>query len=637
MLAVASVVQLFNLASPDLFSSPVTFAVGALQVASVFTLLGELLVAVGLIGLYVRRSEALGFLGLVAFVVFFVGLLLIRGNYLAVLAVDLGAALFGVASLRSGAYPRNASILLIVSALIRELFSPTVTVGPGSALGHVGAAAGIALSIAIIWLGFILLTGRGEEDLPAHRTSPNLLRLGGEAAVLGAVLNILFEASQLVGLIIQDPGTEPGDPSEAVITSFYAVQLLALVGGALLALGLIALYTRLLEATPRMPATRLIALIGTSVAFVGTFFSLDVEDVNWGALLAFDLGWALFAVAAFRARAFPRIASMLLLVSALLGGLFNPLIVSFLAGEVGGESASSLLYQGPGGTYLVYVSIGVDIFFYAAVSWFGLALVLGTRLPEERTTRRPGEEEEGEERGGTFGGHSRFRMNLLYAAVLAVGLIPIALVAGIFPGEQPPGLQEAQAETTETSSACPSSDQAKVGVYHSSRLILHDPCKHLGGTVHDVESSEADGDLDVYVTLDLDYQSLGGSPQNASNLRRFSFGGDLMTEFMPRDGQSVDPDDTSQLRPAHLPKPNPGDKVDMWGAWVFDTQHGYYEFHPVFSVSFSTDGGETWGETYTSGPRYGGSPQRTPSARRAYKTCGDENENQCVGYYDPTR
>lgn len=72
-----------------------------------------------MIGVYVRRSEALGFLGLAAFVLLFIGLLLIRGNYLAALAVDLGAALFGVASLRSGAYPRNVSILLVVSAFVR--------------------------------------------------------------------------------------------------------------------------------------------------------------------------------------------------------------------------------------------------------------------------------------------------------------------------------------------------------------------------------------------------------------------------------------------------------------------------------------------------------------------------------------
>ncbi len=633
MLAIASVVQLFNLASPDLFRSPLTPALGALQIASVFTLLGELLVAVGMIGLYVRRSEALGFLGLVAFVLFFIGLLLIRGNYLAGLAGDLGAALFGVASLRSGAYPRNASILLIVGALVRELFNPTVTLGPGAALGHVGAAAGIALNVAIIWLGFILLTGRSEEDPPTQRTSPNLLRLGGEAAVLGAALNILFEATQLVGLLSQGPGTESGEPSEAVITSFYTVQLLALVGGALLALGLIALYVRLSRATPWMPTTRIIALIGTSVAFVGMFFSLDVEDVNWVALLAVDLGWALFAVAAFRARVFPRIASTLLLIGALLSVLVNPLVITLVASS--GDTASYALYEGPGAYTIVYVGEVIRIVFYAAVALMGLALIFRTRPPEERTTRRPEAEEE--ERGRTFGRYSLFRMNLLYIAALVVGLLPIALVAGIFPGEQPPGLQEAQAEPSETSSACPSSDRAKVGVYHSSRLIVHDPCKHLVGTVHDVESSESDGDLDVFVTLDLDYQSLAGSPQNASNLRRFSFGGDLMTEFMPRDGQSVDPDDTSQLRPPHLPMPNPGDKVDMWGAWVFDTQHGYYEFHPVFSVSFSTDGGETWGETYTSGPQYGGSPQTVPSARTAYSTCRDENGNRCVGYYDPTR
>jgi hypothetical protein len=407
------------------------------------------------------------------------------------------------------------------------------------------------------------------------------------------------------------------------------VQLLALVGGALLALGLIALYARLSEATPRMPTTRIIALIGTSVAFVGTFFTLDVEDVNWVALLAVDLGWALFAVAAFRARVFPRMASTLLLISALLSVLVNPFVITLVASS--GDTASYALYEGPGAYTIVYVGEVVRIVFYAAVALMGLTLIFGRHLPEERA-RRPGEE-----RGRAFGRYSRFRMNLLYVAVLVVGLLPIALVAGIFPGEQPPGVQEAQAQTGETNSACPSSDRAKVGVYHSSRLIVHDPCKHLVGTVHDVESSESDGDLDVFITLDLDYQSLGGSPQNASNLRRFSFGGDLMTEFMPRDGQSVDPDNTSQLRPAHLPKPNLGDKVEMWGAWVFDTQHGYYEFHPVFSVSFSTDGGETWGETYTSGPQHGGSPQTVPSARTTYRTCRDENGNQCVGYYDPTR
>jgi hypothetical protein len=45
--------------------------------------------------------------------------------------------------------------------------------------------------------------------------------------------------------LLHGPGTEPSDPSEAVIISFYAMQLLALAGGALLALGLIALYARL--------------------------------------------------------------------------------------------------------------------------------------------------------------------------------------------------------------------------------------------------------------------------------------------------------------------------------------------------------------------------------------------------------
>jgi hypothetical protein len=54
--------------------------------------------------------------------------------------------------------------------------------------------------------------------------------------------------------------------------------------------------------------------------------------------------------------------------------------------------------------------------------------------------------------------------------------------------------------------------------------------------------------------------------------------------------------------------------VDVWGAYVFDSQHGYFEIHPVFSMSTSSDGGETWSDTYTSGPQYGGPPRRAPNA-----------------------
>jgi hypothetical protein len=141
------------------------------------------------------------------------------------------------------------------------------------------------------------------------------------------------------------------------------------------------------------------------------------------------------------------------------------------------------------------------------------------------------------------------------------------------------------------------------------------------GTVHTVAEGESDGDVDIYVRVDPEYASLTGRPQNVDNVRRFSYGGDLLLELMPRDTP-------------HIPVPNAGDKMDVWGAYVFDSQHGYYETHPVFSMSTSSDGGVTWGNTYTSGPQYGGPPRTTPNAT-AFTKCRDENGNPCAGYYKP--
>jgi hypothetical protein len=205
--------------------------------------------------------------------------------------------------------------------------------------------------------------------------------------------------------------------------------------------------------------------------------------------------------------------------------------------------------------------------------------------------------------------------------VLIVGLLPIALLTGIFPGGRPPGLDVAQTQSTETDPSCPPADQATYGAYSSSRLVVHNPCQHVLGTIHDVAGGESDGDLDIYVDVDPDYASLIGSPQNTDNLRRFSYGDSLMMELMPRDA-------------SHIPEPNVGDRVEVWGAYVFDSGHGYYEVHPIFSMFASSDGGETWGDTYTSGPQYGGPPRRTSNAQ-AYTQCRDENGNRCVGYYDP--
>lgn len=136
-------------------------------------LVGGVLLLLGLVGLYASQSEAAGVLGLVGFLVAFVGTALLvgalwfelfitpalateapelaeaelglAGFILVLLAGALGWVLFGAATLRARVYPRWAAVLLIVGGLVA--FAPV-------------PLAGIVFSGAVAWMGFILFTGR---------------------------------------------------------------------------------------------------------------------------------------------------------------------------------------------------------------------------------------------------------------------------------------------------------------------------------------------------------------------------------------------------------------------------------------------------------------------------------------------
>jgi hypothetical protein len=145
-----------------------------------------------------------------------------------------------------------------------------------------------------------------------------------------------------------------------------------------------------------------------------------------------------------------------------------------------------------------------------------------------------------------------------------------------------------------------------------------------------IEGPNADGDMDIWLSPDAGYTALIGSSQNIENGRRYRFGGSMSAEPGSRDGRTTDPD-TGEEGPPHLPLPDVGHKVDMWGAYVFDSSHGYYEMHPIFSISISSDGGNTWDGPYTSGPQYG-APEITNYAGNPWTLCRNENNNPCLGY-----
>jgi hypothetical protein len=156
-------------------------------------------------------------------------------------------------------------------------------------------------------------------------------------------------------------------------------------------------------------------------------------------------------------------------------------------------------------------------------------------------------------------------------------------------------------------SACPSAQDALVGVYHPDRLTVLNACQRVSGTVESESVMiEQDGDVHFDIAVSPSFSHLLSTGNFAAQH------GWLVVELTPRDG-------------GHLPRPAVGDRVALVGAWVKDTEHSWDEIHPVFSESING------GPAHTSGPQYGGSPpsDRSPDAAAGCRTPAGA---RCVGY-----
>ena len=153
-------------------------------VSSGLTLLSIVLLVWGLIGIYGPQSRAAGTFGLWAFIIIFLGTVLIAGNTWAEVFVyptlaqvapnawsgsvmevssylalgltlsfplfGIGLILFGVATFRAGVYPRWVALLLIISIPLTMFLDPT----PGTFQESIGQ---ILLGIALVALGWYAL------------------------------------------------------------------------------------------------------------------------------------------------------------------------------------------------------------------------------------------------------------------------------------------------------------------------------------------------------------------------------------------------------------------------------------------------------------------------------------------------
>lgn len=197
-------------------------------------------------------------------------------------------------------------------------------------------------------------------------TSSNLIRIGGLVAVVAGALLLLAD---LWSLLLEFVIGGPENFSEvAVTTSWTVLSATYLIGGLLLLVALVGLYAYQSEAAGALGLVGfLVALVGTGL-LVGMMWTLafvvpsaaieapaflDAEQtagpLDMGFMLSgivVALGWALFGVATLRARVFPRIAAIVLIIGALLTVLPLP--------------ATTLV---------------IDV----AVAWLGLALLSGQR------------------------------------------------------------------------------------------------------------------------------------------------------------------------------------------------------------------------------------------------------------------
>ena len=155
---------------------------GAYAMVTVLTLLDTVLLLVGLVGLYVCQSEAAGLLGLVGFLMSFLGNVLVAGAVweatfvvpwlaweapelldegpterlalgftLSYTLAGLGVILFGVATIRARVFPRVAAVLLIIGVVPVAVWNFVPLPLPDVLLG-----------VAVAWLGLALFRVGGE-------------------------------------------------------------------------------------------------------------------------------------------------------------------------------------------------------------------------------------------------------------------------------------------------------------------------------------------------------------------------------------------------------------------------------------------------------------------------------------------
>lgn len=115
-------------------------------------------------------------------------------------------------------------------------------------------------------------------------------------------------------------------------------------------------------------------------------------------------------------------------------------------------------------------------------------------------------------------------------------------------------------------------------VYHPNRLQVLNACTSVTGVVDEVRQ-EPDGDFHILFRLDPQFASL----LNQKNIS--SQHGDLVLEPICQH-HVTQADAVAPCQPYSGPyfQPQVGQRYLVWGAHVFDADHGWNELHPITSM-----------------------------------------------------
>jgi hypothetical protein len=112
-------------------------------------------------------------------------------------------------------------------------------------------------------------------------------------------------------------------------------------------------------------------------------------------------------------------------------------------------------------------------------------------------------------------------------------------------------------------------------VYDPGRLKIMGACQTVTGTITD-QHANADGDIDVRIAVDPAYANL----LNAGNISNLS--GHLQTEAICQaPPQTTESKGACRGFAGSVVIPQDGTRVQVTGTYVFDTNHGWMELHPI--------------------------------------------------------